>query len=153
LESELRSGVPTVQPGPVESLPPIAQQYVNRLNELQSELERKLFELNTLYKTRDLDQTTYDLLRSRLAEQKVNQLISGIVDVGVPANEEQTARSRSVLRSLAIVSGEWVLLAIAIASILAYLLNLVRPSFSSNSMFRNTFRRGVGARFSGTTSD
>jgi predicted nucleic acid-binding Zn-ribbon protein len=136
----------------VDSASPTVQQYLQRYNQLKSQLETKNFELNTLTRARDQDQSTYDLLRNRLAEQQVNQLVSGLIDVGAPANEAQTAKARSPLRSLALVAGEWTLLAIAIGSALAFILSLLSPSFSSNAFVRNSFRRGARARLSGGSS-
>jgi hypothetical protein len=144
LEGTLSGPLPAATPGQPAALSPTLQAYLDRQNQLQSQLEQKRFELSQLEKTRDLDQSAYDLLRSRLAEQNVNGMISNIVDIGSAADEEQTIDSRSALRSLVLVVGQWVLLGLALGIFLAYLLNFVWPNFNSNdTLGRGLFRRGA----------
>ena len=61
------------------------------MNELQSQIEQLTFQRNQLQRTRDLQQTSYDLLRSRLAEQQVKRVISSVVDLGSAASDDATA--------------------------------------------------------------
>jgi hypothetical protein len=144
LEGRLRLPLPAppARSDQSSALSPALQSVIDQQNKLQSQLEQKKFDLARLQKTRDLDQNAYDLLRSRLAEQNVNATISNIVDIGSAASDEQTVHSRSVLRSLALVVGEWVLIALALGIGLAYLLSAVRPGFSSNEALRRGFSRG-----------
>jgi capsular polysaccharide biosynthesis protein len=150
---EGRLGTPPVgTPGGMDNEDPALQPYLNRLSQLRSELESKRFELDQLTKTRDLDRDTYDLLRGRLAEQQVNQLVSHVVDIGAPADTGQTARSRSIARSLALTLGEWVLFAVALGCALAFLLNALRPNFNSNAILTSGFRRGIKTRLNDSSS-
>ena len=73
---------------------------------LESQIEQKQFELAQLQKTRDQDQNTYDLLRSRMAEQQVNATISRVADLGVSATDADTLQSHSLGRTLAWVMGQ-----------------------------------------------
>ena len=144
LEEKLRAPLPALTPGAPDQLPTFIQEQIRRKNRLESELEAKEFELAQLEKTRDLHQDTYDLLRSRLAEQQLNEVISRVVDIGVPADVAGTLQSRSLARTLALVVGQGVLIALVLALGLAYLLNLLRPGFDSNAALRRVIRRRAG---------
>lgn len=152
LQTALTTSPRASTPLPSSNSSPVVQQYLDRYNQLQSQIETKTFELNTLTKTRDQDQSTYDLLRDRLAEQQVNQLVSGLIDIGAPADESQTVKSHSPIRSLVLVAGEWVLFAVALGFGLAFLLSMLSPGFSSNAFVRNGFRKSARTRLSGGNS-
>ena len=73
---------------------------------MQSELEARNFELTSLQKNRDLQQTTYDLLRGdRQTEQQINQQISGVANITSPAGNTDTLRSRHPLNNLLLSAG------------------------------------------------
>jgi microcompartment protein CcmL/EutN len=150
--AELTSGLispgPPATPGASKTLSPTLQAYIEQQGKLQSQLEQLKFQKSRLEKTRDLQQNAYDLLRSRLAEQNVNVLISSIVEIGSAADEAQTAAARSVLRSVALATGEWVLFALALAIVLAYLFNALWPNFNSNHALRTRISRGGQKRVS-----
>jgi hypothetical protein len=142
LENRLRSPEVLATPDSSNAISLTLQTALEQQGKLESELEQLQSQKSRLEKTRDLSQTTYDLLRSRLAEQNVNVVVSSIVDIGSAADEAQTAQSRSVGRSVVLVTGEWVLLALAIGILLAYLLNALWPDFNSNDIFRGRMARG-----------
>jgi hypothetical protein len=142
LENRLRSPSPAATPGQATALSPTLQAYVDQQVRLRTQLEQKNAQLERIQQTRDLDRSTYELLRSRLAEQTVNGTISDIVVIGSAADEEQTAHSRSLLRSLVLDTGEWILIAVALGIGLAYLLSLVRPNFNSNDAIGRRIYRG-----------
>lgn len=141
LEDKLNRPGPTPEPGSVGSPPAEVQRYVNRQNELESALETKNFELDRLRKARDLDQTTYDLLSSRVAEQQVNQAISAVVDIGVEASVEQAVKTGATLRALIIYAVGGMLIALAVGVGLGYLLYLVRPDLDTNRRLRSLVGR------------
>lgn len=151
LDGKLRAPLPPLAPDAIADVPDSLLAQVRRKNQLESELEARTFEYDQLQKTRDLRQSTYDLLRNRLAEQQVNELISRIVDVASPANELEAAGSRSLLRSSAVLVGQAILLAAALGIALAYLLYLWRPTFSANAALERRLRSS--ARVAPANSD
>jgi hypothetical protein len=144
LEKELLAPSPALTPDQSSSISPAAKAYIARENQLQSQLEQANAQLDNLQKTRDLDRSTYGLLRSRLAEQNVNGVIGDIVAVGSVADEEQTSKARSSVRSWAIDVAIWVVIALIIGIGLAYLLGLTRPGFDSNSAITRRMRMSRG---------
>jgi hypothetical protein len=140
---EARLSAPAVQstPGVNTASDALVQSYLQRQSELESELERRTFELDQLQKARDLDQMTYDLLRNRAAEQQVNQMVSGIVDIGQRADSLQTTRSHSSLRSLAINVVQWCMIALVFGVLLSYLFSLLLPGFSFNGSVGRALRK------------
>jgi hypothetical protein len=151
LEGKLSEPLPAVTPG-VGVVPSALKDLLARRNELESQIEQKTFELSQLEGNRDLQQSTYDLLRKRLAEQSVNEVISGVVDIGSRADVSQTERSTGSLRRLALTLAQWVFVALVLGIAAAYLVSLLRPNFNSNDALRRRFRRAVGraARVSST---
>jgi len=141
LESRLSAPLPTAAPSGVGVVPAAIQEQIVRQNQLESQLEQKLFELSQLQKTRDLQQSTYDLLRSRLAEQQVNQVISSMIAVATPASDDATLHSRSPWRTILVSGGLALLIAIVVGIALAYLLSLLRPNFNSNVALKRMIRR------------
>ena len=141
LETQLSAPMPTVAPDLVGAVAPALQQQITRINQLQSELEARNFELNGLQKNRDLQQSTYDLLRSRQTEQQINQQISGVANITSPASNTDTLRSRHPLNNLALSTGMGIAFALVLALVLAYLLSLIRPNFSSNAALKRLFQR------------
>ncbi len=141
LDTELQAPLPAPTAGTISNVPADLVEQIKRRNELESQIEQLIFQKDQLQKTRDLRQSTYDLLRNRLAEQQVNEVISRIVDVASPANELEAASSRSTTRLILLTVGQGLLLAVVLGIILAYLLHLWRPNFSTNSAFKNRFRR------------
>ncbi len=146
LERKLSVDLPAVTPETIASVPETLRQQIERQNQIQSDIEKTKFQYAQLEKTRDLHQSSYDLLRNRLAEQGVNQVISRVVDVGAPANTEQTLRSRSVVREAATNTAEAALIALVLGVGVAYLLNALRPSFNSNAALRRRFRPDSAGR-------
>ncbi len=141
LEAQLRAPIPTVAPDLVGAVAPALQQQIAHINELQSELEARNFELSGLQKNRDLQQSTYDLLRSRQTEQQINQQISGVANITSPASNTDTLRTRRPLNNLLLSAGIGIAFALVLAVVLAYLLSLVRPNFSSNAALKRLFQR------------
>ncbi|MEO8286211.1 MAG: hypothetical protein ABI670_07210 [Chloroflexota bacterium] len=146
LEDRLRSPETSATPATSNAVSATLQLAIEQQGKLQSQLEQLQFQKSRLEKTRDLSQNAYDLLRSRLAEQNVNVVISSIVEIGAAADEGQTIASRSVARSVVLVTGEWVLLAVALGILLAYLFNAVWPNFNSNDTLRGRIVRSGGPK-------
>jgi uncharacterized protein involved in exopolysaccharide biosynthesis len=141
LQAQLSAPVPTVAPDLVGAVAPALQQQIAHINELQSELEARNFELSGLQKNRDLQQSTYDLLRSRQTEQQINQQISGVANITSPASNTDTLRTRRPLNNLLLSAGIGIAFALVLAVVLAYLLSLVRPNFRSNAALQRLFQR------------
>jgi uncharacterized protein involved in exopolysaccharide biosynthesis len=141
LQAQLSAPVPTVAPDLVGAVAPALQQQIARINELQSELEARNFELSGLQKNRDLQQSTYDLLRSRQTEQQINQQISGVANITSPASSTDTLRSRHPLNNLLLSAGMGIAFALVLGLVIAYLLSLLRPNFSSNAALKRLFQR------------
>lgn len=141
LEQALQAPRPALAPNTVGAAPAALQDLIQQRNQLESQIEQKQFELAQLQKTRDQDQNTYDLLRSRMAEQQVNATISRVADLGVSATDADTLQSHSFGRTLAWVLGQGLLLAVVLALGLAYALHVLRPGFNSNDAFRRLVRR------------
>ncbi len=141
LERQLSPPIPTVSPDLVGAVAPALQQQIARINQLQSELEARNFELNGLQKNRDLQQSTYDLLRSRQTEQQINQQISGVANITSPASNTDTLRSRHPLNNLLLSAGMGIAFALVLGLVVAYLLSLIQPGFSSNAALKRLFQR------------
>jgi hypothetical protein len=142
-EAALSAPPPTAAANGANSVPATLQAPLKRMNELQSQIEQLTFQRSQLQRTRDLQQTSYDLLRSRLAEQQVNGVISSVVDLGSGASDDATAQSRSPVRMMALLGGAAALIAAVLGIILAYGLSLLRPNFSSNASITARFRRSA----------
>lgn len=136
LESKLSEPLPNMTPGTVQNVPDVVREQIELRNQLESKLEEKQFQLNQLQKTRDLHQSTYDLLRSRVAEQDVNDVIGGLVSIASPADYNETLRSRNLLRSFLIPTAFWALSSLVPGLALAYALSLLRPNVNTNTMIR-----------------
>jgi len=144
LKKKLLAPAPTIIPDQSSALSPSLQSYIARQSQLRSRLEQETANQDQLQKTRDLDRSTYELLRTRLAEQTANSTISDVVAVGSAADEEETAGSRSILRSLAVGTLLWVVVALVLGIGLAILLSIIWPQFNSNTAItrRIGFSRG-----------
>jgi hypothetical protein len=141
LEEKLQAPLPALTSDSVSTVPNSLLEQIRRQSELESQVEARTFEYDQLKKTRDLQQSTYDLLHTRFAEQQINQQIGRIVDIASPANELDAASSRSQLRTTLVTVGQAVALALVLGVALAYLLYLWRPDFSSNAALGRLFRR------------
>ena len=126
-EAALSAPPPTAAANGATSVPATLQAPLKRMNELQSQIEQLTFQRNQLQRTRDLQQTSYDLLRSRLAEQQVNGVISSVVDLGSAASDDATAASRSPLRMMALLAGAAAAIAAVLGILLAYGLSACAP--------------------------
>ncbi len=144
LEKRLLAPVPPALPAQSSTFSPTLKSYVEQQSQLHSRIEQESAEQDQLQKTRDLDRSTYELLRSRLAEQNVNGMISDLVAIGSASDEEQTASSRSALRSLVLDTGLWVSIALVLGIGLAFLLSVVRPDFNSNAAITRRFKVSRG---------
>lgn len=146
LEKKLLAPAPTIMPDQSSALSPSLQSYIARQSQLRSRLEQETANQDQLQKTRDLDRSTYELLRTRLAEQKANSTISDVVTIGSAADEEETAGSRSLWRSLAVGTLLWVAVALVLGVGLACLLSIVWPEFDSNTAITRKSGSPAGAR-------
>ncbi len=140
-ESTLSTPAPAAPHAGVQEVPAAFLELISHRNQIESDLEQKKFELNRLQKTRDLSQSTYDLLRTRLAEQSVNEVISSVVAIGSPADYSSTLHSRSILQTLVWAVVQALLIALVLGIAAAYLLRLARPDFSSNAALAGRIRR------------
>lgn len=139
LESKLSEPLPEIPPGQIQNVPAVVREQIELRNQLAAKIEEKQFELGQLQKTRDLRQSAYDLLRSRVAEQEVNDVISRVVNIGSPANLQETLESRNLLRSIAITTGILVALATLLVLALACALAFLRPTLNTNVALKRAF--------------
>lgn len=149
LESKLNEPLPQA-PGEIQDVPAVVREQIIKLNNLAAKIEEKQFELNQLQKTRDLSQNTYDLLRSRVAEQEVNDVISRVVSIGSPANVLETLESRSLFPSVLITTAIWIVLATLLVVAVAFGLGFFRPALDTNAALRRVL---VSRRRKGRSTD
>jgi hypothetical protein len=143
LEEKLGAPLPALAQDSISNVPSALLEQVHQQSQLESEIEAQTFAYNQLKKTRDLRQSTYDLLHTRFTEQQVNQEVGRIVDMASPANELEAADSRSPVKTTLVTVGQGLLLGAVLGIALAYLLYLWRPDFSTNAALGRRFRRGA----------
>jgi hypothetical protein len=136
LESHLRAPLPSSAVSPVSSISPALQQHITRMNQLQSEIAARTFELRQLEKTRDLAQKSDDLLRIRRAEQQVNQALTGVVVITAPATLAATVRAQQPEQTFAPLAGVALGIGVGLAGGVGLLLSLGWPAANSNAALR-----------------
>lgn len=136
LENLLNAPLPTVNSTDLSTLPEAVQTQLERSNTLTSQIEEQTFRKTQLERTRDLHQSTYDLLRTRLSEQQINQQIGSLMSVATQANIAETLASRSLLRPFLTSVGLSLVVSIVLGISVAFLLTLLFPKFSSNTALK-----------------